>query len=202
MSCSCCSHEHKANIFEPFVDRFALLTRCRLDNGPKRFKKPSIGPESNEWNGSKLQSLPIELYQASLSYLDLATLTAMRRVSQYTRHAIDILYQYQELYEHAPQALRACLSTGVASHIPLRRLHHSLTSIECHYCKPLHYHSPDSKCNYCKLTYVHLPIPVLLTESKPALGPNPRSAVISLSTKATAAASSVYATTPPLSLSS
>ena len=135
MSCSCCSQDSKTKMFEPFLDRFALLTSCRLDNGPKRFKKPSIGPQSNDWNNSKLQSLPIELYQACLSYLDLEALTAMRRVSQFTRHAIDSLYQYQELYEHAPQALRACLSTGVAPHIPLRRLHHALTSMECYYCK-------------------------------------------------------------------
>jgi hypothetical protein len=122
-------------IFEPFIDRFTLLTSCRLDNGPKPFKNPMVGPESNDWESSKIQSLPLELYQACLQYLDVASLTSMRRVSQYTRHAIDSLYQYQELYEHAPQALRACLSTGVAPHIPIRRLHHSLTSMECYYCK-------------------------------------------------------------------
>lgn len=151
MSCSCCSQADKANTFEPFIDRFALLIQCPLDNGPKKFKKSSIGPESENWNASKLQSLPVELYQACLSYLDISTITAMRRVSQYTRHAIDTLYQYQELYENAPQALRACLSTGVAAHIPLRRLHHSLTTMECHYCKPLHYHAPGShnQCYYC-----------------------------------------------------
>lgn len=94
-----------------------------------------IGPDSNDWKSCKVQSLPLELYQACLQYLDLATLTSTRRVSQYTRHAIDSLYQYQELYEHAPQALRACLSTGVAHHIPIPRLHHSLTTMECYYCK-------------------------------------------------------------------
>lgn len=135
MSCSCCSEESRTKIFEPFIDRFALLSRCRLDNGPKRFKKLAMGPQDDAWKSSRLQSLPIELFQACLSYLDLATLTATRRVSQYTRHTIDSLYQYQELYEHAPQALRACLSTGVAPHIPLRRLHHALTSMECYYCK-------------------------------------------------------------------
>jgi hypothetical protein len=135
LSCSCCSADSKTNVFEPFIDRFALLTTCRLDNGPKAFKIPEIGPQSNDWKSCKLQALPVEIYQACLQYLDLATLTAMRRVSQYTRNAIDSLYQYKELYEHAPQALRACLSTGVAAHIPIQRLHHSLTSLECYYCK-------------------------------------------------------------------
>ncbi len=135
MSCSCCSAATQSCQFDPFIDQFTLWIRCRLDNGPKRFKKPAIGPQCDNWQSSRLQSLPVELYQACLSYLDLATLTAMRRVSQYTRHAIDSLYQYQELYEHAPQVLRACLSTGVAPHIPLRRLHHSLTSVECYYCR-------------------------------------------------------------------
>jgi hypothetical protein len=152
MSCSCCSAESKTNIIEPFIDRFALLTKCRLDNGAKHFRKPAIGPQSESWKSSKLQSLPTELYQACLSYLDIETLTAMRRVSQYTRYAIDSLYQYQELYEHAPQALRACLSTGAAPHIPVRRLHHALTSMECYYCKissvpfchPQHFTNSDS----------------------------------------------------------
>ena len=135
MSCSCCSHETKTKIFEPFIDRFTLLTNCRLDNGLKGFKTPMIGPESNDWKSCKIQSLPLEIYQACLQSLDLATLTSMRCVSQYTRHAIDFLYQYQELYEHAPQALRACLSTGIAHQFPIRRLHHSLTTMECYYCK-------------------------------------------------------------------
>jgi len=136
MSCSCCSHDEKTTIFEPFINRFTLLAKCPLDNGRTRqFKEPEMCPPRDDWNTSKLQSLPIELYQACLSYLDIATLTMMRQVSQYTRHAIDSLYHYQELYEHAPHALRACLSTGAAPHIPLRRLHHALTTMECYYCK-------------------------------------------------------------------
>lgn len=133
MSCVCCSQESKTATYEPFINRFALLTKCPLDNGPRTFKCPMGGPQQR--TSSSLQSLPVELYQACLQYLDLGTLTAMRRVSQYTRHAIDTLHQYKELYEHAPQALRACLSTGVAAHIPIRGLHHALTNMECHYCK-------------------------------------------------------------------
>jgi hypothetical protein len=148
MSCSCCSQESKTDDFDPFIDRFALLTTCHLDNGPKIFKNPQIGPGSKEWKCRKLQSLPVELYQACLQYLDLATLTAMRRVSQYTRNAIDSLYQYDELYKHAPQALRACLSTGVAAHIPLRRLHHSLTNMECYYCKSSLVNIPHAPSTY------------------------------------------------------
>lgn len=135
MSCACCSHESKTTRYEPFIDRFVLITKCRLDNGPKIFKNPMGQPQDG--TSSSLQSLPIELFQACLQFLDLGTLTAMRRVSQYTRHAIDTLHQYKELYEHAPQALRACLSTGLAAHIPICRLHHALTTMECHYCKTL-----------------------------------------------------------------
>lgn len=183
MSCSCCSHDSKESIFEPFIDRFALSERCPLDTGrTKRFIRPQICTPMHEWNRSKLQSLPIELYQACLSYLDLATLTGMRRVSQYTRRAIDSLYWYQELHEHAPQALRACLSTGVAPHIPLRRLHHALTTLECYYCTissvlPLTSQSPTN----CGAT---------------ATIPNLLSALTSPSTKADELASSASATTP------
>jgi hypothetical protein len=117
--------------YDPFIDRDLLARRFPLDNGPKEFKNPLASPES------RLQSLPAELYQACLQYLDIATLTTMRRVSQFTRRTIDSLHQYKELYKNAPQALRACLSTGVAPHIPLLRLHNSLTSMECYYCKKL-----------------------------------------------------------------
>ena len=142
MSCSCCSPDTEERPFEPFINSFTLVVRCPLDNGPKRFRYPQGGLNVAERKNSKLQSLPIELYQNCLSYLDLATLTAMRRLSQYTRGAIDSLYQYQELYGHAPNALRACLCTGVALHIPLRRLHHALTSMECYYCKTSSVPSP------------------------------------------------------------
>lgn len=133
MSCSCCSGEtHKKETFEPFIDPAPLAKRCKLDNGDKKFSLPMVGV-GQVTDG--LQALPVECYQACLQYLDIATLTTMRRVSQFTRRTIDSLHPYRELYEHAPQAIRACLSTGVASHIPLLRLHNSLTSMECYYCK-------------------------------------------------------------------
>jgi hypothetical protein len=131
MSCSCCSGEtHKKETFEPFIDPAPLARSCPLDNGRKNFAKSMVGP-----GPSLMQALPVECYQACLQYLDLGTLTKMRRVSQYTRHAIDSLPSYRDIYEHAPQALRACLSTNVAPHIPLLRLHNSLTTMECFYCK-------------------------------------------------------------------
>ena len=149
MSCSCCSGEtHKKETFEPFIDPAPLAKRCKLDNGDKKFKMPMVGPETERWNECPLQALPIECYQTCLQYLDIATLTTMRRVSQFTRLTIDSLHPYRELYEHAPQAIRACLSTGVASHIPLLRLHSSLTSMECFYCKTSYVFSickPSSK---------------------------------------------------------
>jgi hypothetical protein len=82
-----------------------------------------------------LQNLPVELYHECLQYLDIATLTGARRVSQYSRATIDSLYNYKEIYENARSALRACLLMGVAKHITLLRLHDSLTSLECYYCK-------------------------------------------------------------------
>jgi hypothetical protein len=120
--------------YDPFIDRYLLARKVPLDNGPKKFGNPMIGPESQGWKHCRLQSLPTEIYHACLQYLDIAALTGMRRVSQFTRRTIDSLHQYQELYEHTPQALRACLGMGVAAHIPLLRLYDSLTSLECYYC--------------------------------------------------------------------
>ncbi|KAF4634674.1 hypothetical protein G7Y89_g3433 [Cudoniella acicularis] len=120
---------------DPFIDLKLLTRRCPLDNGRSVFTNPKIGPNSQNWSDSYLQKLPLEIYHACLLDMDIESLTVMRRVSQFTRSAIDDLLQYKDLYTHAPQALRACLSTQVANHIPLRRLHNSLSSIECYYCK-------------------------------------------------------------------
>ncbi|KAH8646370.1 hypothetical protein BGZ60DRAFT_521575 [Tricladium varicosporioides] len=139
MSCSCCLAQSVIldRPRQPYIDATVLAERCPLDNKRKSFSSPRLNPGSITWNESRLQSLPIELYQACLQHLDVQSLTNMRGVSQYTRFAIDGIYQYGEIYKHAPQALRACLSTEVACHIPLRRLHHALTSMECYFCKNL-----------------------------------------------------------------
>lgn len=118
--------------FEPFIVADNLERYCRLDNTKSRFKSPMVRPEEQE---SSLQKLPTEVYHNVLQYLDVGTLTSMRSVSQYTRSSIDSLHPYKELYEFAPQVLRACLSTEMAPHIPLLRLHKALTILECHYCK-------------------------------------------------------------------
>lgn len=136
MPCACCDGRvHVSDAFDPFIDTWNLFQKCRLDNSLSKFKLPTIGPDSSGWELCRLQALPAECYQQCLQYLDLGALTIMRRVSQFTRLAISSLPQYRELFENAPQALRACLVSGVASHIPLLRLHHALTSMECHYCK-------------------------------------------------------------------
>ncbi|KAH6675093.1 hypothetical protein B0J14DRAFT_450488, partial [Halenospora varia] len=137
MSCSCClaPSVELDRPRQPYIDAALLVERCPLDNKRKSFASPRINPGSPTWNASRLQSLPIELYQTCLQHLDVQSLTNMRRVSQYTRFAIDGIYQYGEIYKHTPQAVRACLSTEVACHVPLRRLHDALTSLECYYCK-------------------------------------------------------------------
>ncbi|CZR62964.1 uncharacterized protein PAC_12861 [Phialocephala subalpina] len=140
MSCSCCSPASTKG-FDPFIDGSKLESRCRLDNTRSRFKSPMVRPEDQE---SSLQKLPIEVYHNVLQYLDIGTLTSMRAVSQYTRASIDSLHPYKELHDFAPQALRACLSTEMAPHIPLLRLHNALTTQECHYCKQTYFpHSPS-----------------------------------------------------------
>lgn len=118
--------------FEPFIDTRRLDGYCHLDNLKVRFKKPMLLPETQD---GRLQKLPIEVYHNCLRYLDIGTLTSMRTVSQYTRASINSLHAYKELYRFAPEALRAVLATGMAPHIPLLRLHHALTSMECYYCK-------------------------------------------------------------------
>lgn len=114
--------------FTTCADTSNLAQHIPLDNKKNKFRG-AIEPTTG------LQALPIEIFQQCLRYLDIESLTTMRRVSQFARKGIDAMPQYRELYEHAPQALRACLSTGFASYIPLMRLHHSLTTMEGLYCK-------------------------------------------------------------------
>jgi hypothetical protein len=132
MACACCTQALSADDFEPFIDAGNLVGRCPLDNGRRKFKKPMVRPENQ---ASFLQKLPIEVYHNCLRHLDVGTLTSMRTISQYTRASIDSLLPYQRLYQYARSVLRACLSTGMAPHIPLLRLQDALTTPECYYCK-------------------------------------------------------------------
>lgn len=116
-------------IYDSFIDRDLLASQIPLDNGSKTFKKPRATTQG------RLQTLPIELYHACLQHLDMATLTAMRHVSRFSRDAIDSLHPYKEIYEYAPQGIRVCLAMGSAPHVPLLRLHQALSSMECYYCK-------------------------------------------------------------------
>ncbi|KAH7390314.1 hypothetical protein BKA64DRAFT_120413 [Cadophora sp. MPI-SDFR-AT-0126] len=133
MACSCC--DPTTPRFEPFIDPNSLQLFCPLDNEKRSFKL-TVGTDL-KGNASKcrLQSLPVELYHNCLQYLDLGSITKIRAVSQTTRSAVNSLLQYKELYEHAPHVLRACLRTGIAPHLPLLRIHHALTTMECHYCR-------------------------------------------------------------------
>ncbi|KAH6705339.1 hypothetical protein BKA61DRAFT_147882 [Leptodontidium sp. MPI-SDFR-AT-0119] len=133
MSCTCCDLTTPS--FEPFIDPYSLDLLCPLDNQKKTFKLTVGTPRSGSPRKSRLQDLPIELYHNCLQYLDVGSITTLRSISQTTRSAIDSLLQYKVLYEHASNALRACLRTGIAPHIPLIRLHRALTTMECHYCK-------------------------------------------------------------------
>jgi len=134
MSCNCCSAGfHTSDGIDPFIDPSTLARKCPLDNKKHTFKSPPLHPSSSP--KGKLQALPTEIYQQCLQYLDIKSLTDMRRVSQFTRSTIDGMHQYKELYEHAPQALRAVLSMGVSANTELFRLRESLTDMECYYCK-------------------------------------------------------------------
>ncbi|KAK0105437.1 hypothetical protein ONS95_004195 [Cadophora gregata] len=133
MVCSCCNLT--APRFEPFIDPSSLQLLCPLDNEKKDFKLAVGTSREGNTMQSMLEHLPIEIYHNCLQYLDLGSIITVRRLSQTTRSAVDSLLQYKELYEHAPNILRACLKTGIAPHIPLVRLHHALTTLECHYCK-------------------------------------------------------------------
>ncbi|KAL2061519.1 hypothetical protein VTL71DRAFT_6896 [Oculimacula yallundae] len=106
---------------------------CPLDNGrhdgfeaEDGSRAPSIG---------LLQLLPLEIMQDVLCrFLDLETLTKVRRVSRGLRKAVDCMPQYASIVTHAPNSIRAALSLGVASYFSCRDLYFELTQDCCNTC--------------------------------------------------------------------
>lgn len=82
----------------------------------------------------QLDLLPLEIIQTILRLLDLHTLTLMQSLNRRSKFLIDSLPQHRELVTHAPNALRAILSTGLAPHFSIQHLSRALRAQECFQC--------------------------------------------------------------------
>ena len=94
-------------------------------------------------------NLPLEILQNILQQLDLHTLTLMQSLNRTAKLLVHSLPQYRDIVAHAPNALRAMLSTGMASYYSIDDLYGSLRSQECFLCGsfgPLLYLLSCSRC--------------------------------------------------------
>ena len=82
----------------------------------------------------QLDLLPLEVIQSVLQQLDLYTLTLMQSINHRSKLLVDSLPQHREIVTHAPNALRAILSTGLAPHFTIHQLSTALRAQDCLGC--------------------------------------------------------------------
>lgn len=110
------------------LEKDRLARCCPLDKIPGDLEYPissSLG---------KLDTLPLELLNAVFLYLDIQSLTNLRRVSQRSRFALDALPQYRILQEHAPELLRAAIGLEISKSTLIADLFKALTCQTCYLC--------------------------------------------------------------------
>ena len=82
----------------------------------------------------QLEVLPLEVVQRILQLMDIHTLTSMQCLNHRSNLLVTSLPQHRDIVTHAPNALRAMLGTGLASHFGIDDLHRALRSEECFQC--------------------------------------------------------------------
>ena len=82
----------------------------------------------------QLDLLPLEVIQSILQVLDLQTLTLMQSINHRSKLLVDSVPQHREIVTHAPNALRAILSTGLAPQFTINDLSTALRAQECFEC--------------------------------------------------------------------
>lgn len=82
----------------------------------------------------QLDILPLEIIQNILELLDLHTLTLVQSLSHRSNLLVHNLPQHRELVTHAPNALRAMLSPGLAPHFTIKHLSRALRTQDCFKC--------------------------------------------------------------------
>ena len=120
MTNDACAIRHM--ILEPEILRQCLpLDNERDLSGPIG----SLGP---------FDQLPPEIVSLIFTQVDLETLTRFRSVSRAGRDAVNNLFTYRNIMNHAPQILRATLALEAGKYITLTQLDAALMSKACQDC--------------------------------------------------------------------
>ena len=121
------------------IDLRELHRRCPLNQN-----SVSTSSSQTHWKNTvstrpmgplgQLDKLPLETLQAIFALLDLQTLTDLRAVHRRAMQVVDSLPLYRQIYTHAPDVLRAMLSTKVARHFKLWSVSWELIHEDCYLC--------------------------------------------------------------------
>ncbi|KAI9890834.1 MAG: hypothetical protein M1814_003618 [Vezdaea aestivalis] len=113
------------------IDLNSLGTNCPLDNGRIKARKR----KSTKHGGlGALHILPSEILCRVFGFLDLQSLADIRAVNWSIRDFVDGIPQYKLIIKHAPNALRALLSTERAESFTLFDLFRTLHTPDCSIC--------------------------------------------------------------------
>ena len=123
----------RGDISDRTIDTDELQRYCPMDQASS--KTPSASHMRNATASlGRFDKLPVETAQNILSNLDLGTLTSLRSTSKRLNLLVDSLFPYKEVFTHAPDALRALLSTGATRYFTAVDLQNALRSQECFQC--------------------------------------------------------------------
>ena len=167
-----------------YLEAETLARTCPLDcTHESQFPAAHPNDSRSSFIGA-LGILPLELLNAVLLDLDLQSLTVLRRVSQRSRLAVDVLPQYQSIRLHGPELLRASLSLRLSDSTTLSQLYGALTTASCFLCGEFGAFIYMLSCSrVCLLCVEQRPelLPLSLSHAKHKYGLN-RKAVSSLPT--------------------
>jgi hypothetical protein len=109
-----------------------LQKHCPLDNGrhDPHNNQPRSPPLGVLWHG-----FPVEITHSILKLLDLQSLTDFRAVSWDARALVSTVSPYQAIVQHAPDALRALLSTETAVYFTAQDIYDALCERKCFLCE-------------------------------------------------------------------
>ena len=123
----------RGDICDRTIDTDYLEHDCPLDQTSLKTPSASQMRDSIASLG-RFDKLPVETTQNILSNLDLSTLTSLRSINRRMNLLVDSLFPYKEVFTHAPNALRALLSTGAARYFTAIDLQNALRDQKCFLC--------------------------------------------------------------------
>ena len=123
----------RGDLYDRTIDTEYLEHECPLDQTSFKVPIPSSKQHAIASIGC-FDQLPLEITQCILSNVDLATLTLLRSISKRMNLLVSSIFLYKEAVTHAPNALRALLSTGAAHYFTVIDLYNALREHECFLC--------------------------------------------------------------------